>query len=181
MARYDRLVRYTVFHRAQQRCRKDPEWLDSVASATWAGFVQSLNRSPENPPSSVSAYLVRIALNQVASSLRKKELPYERLEARGNETLAVDREEAPDPLTTLSTAEDLTVLKACIESVGGDDSELLVHLDAITERRWKDAAAALGLPESTLRSRWQRLLDRLRECMEGKTGKSFAPHEPGGD
>ncbi|MCH7891292.1 MAG: sigma-70 family RNA polymerase sigma factor [Gemmatimonadetes bacterium] len=90
MARYDRLVRYTIFQRAQQHCRKDPQWLDSVASATWAGFVQSLNSSPENPPSSVSAYVVRIARNQVARGLRKRELRHESLDA-----LDID---APRPL-----------------------------------------------------------------------------------
>ena len=181
MSRYDRLVRYTIFQRARHRCRMDPEWLDSVASATWAGFVQSLNRSPETPPSSVSAYLVRIARNQVASRLRKQEQAHETLEARHIETVAADRDDTPDPLTTLSVAEDLAALQACIASVGGADSELLAHLEAITDRRWKDAAAALGLPESTLRSRWQRLLDRLRDCVEGKTGKSFAPGGPAGD
>ena len=48
MSRYDRLVRYAVFRAARDRCRKDPEWLDSIGSATWAGFVQSLNRSPDS-------------------------------------------------------------------------------------------------------------------------------------
>lgn len=181
MARYDRLVRYTIFERAQQRCRKDPQWLDSVASATWAGFVQSLNGTPENPPSSVSAYVVRIARNQVASSLRKRELRHESLDALDIEAGLADGGEASDPLMAAVALEDLTALKGCIAGVGGDDRELLAHLDAITDRRWKDAAAALGLPESTLRSRWQRLLDRLRDCVEGKTRKSFAPREPGGD
>jgi len=113
--------------------------------------------------------------------LRKKEFPYESLEAFGSETIAATGEKASDPLTMLSAAEDLTAVRACIEAVGGDDGELLVHLDAITGRRWKEAAAALGLPESTLRSRWRRLLDRLRDCVEGKTGKPVAPTRPGGD
>lgn len=181
MARYDRLVRYTVFQRSQQQCRKDPQWLDAVASATWAGFVQSLNSSPQDPPSSVSAYLVRIARNQVVSSLRKQELRHGPLHALDIEACLADGPEASDPLTVAVVLEDLTILKACVASVGGDDSELLAHLDAITDRRWKDAAMDLGLPESTLRSRWKRLLDRLRDCVEGKTGKSFAPRESGGD
>jgi len=181
MSRYDRLVRYAIFERAQQRCRKDPQWLDSVASAAWVGFVQSVNRTPDRLPDSVPGYLVRIARNQVVSHLRKRDLAHDSLDALGNDALGADDEAASDPLAVVAAAEDLAALRACIESVGGDDCELLAHLEAITERRWKEAAAALGTPESTLRSRWQRLLSRLRDCVEGKTGKSFAPGELGGD
>lgn len=181
MSRFDRLVRYTVFQAARERCRRDPEWLDSVASATWAGFVQSLNRSPDDLPQSVSAYLVRIARNQTASSLRKKELPVESLDAMDADPGAPDGADDADPLRILSEIEDLTALRACMAGVDGDDRALLAELEAITERRWQDAAAALGLAESTLRSRWKRLLDRLRDCVEGKTGKSFAPEGTGSD
>jgi len=180
MARYDRLVRYTIFRGAAERCRKDPQWLDSVASATWSGLVQSLNRSPSQVPTSLAAYLVRIARNQVASQLRRRGLQHDSLDALENDTIVED-DGAADTLELLSASEDLEALRACLRAVGGEDSLLLAHLEAITERRWTDAAAALGVAESTLRSRWQRLLSRLRDCVEGKTGKSFAPGDSAGD
>ena len=48
-------------------------------------------------------------------------------------------------------------------------------LEAITDRRCKAAAAPLGMQESTLRSRWTRVRDRLRRCVAGKTGEVLAP------
>ena len=68
--RYDRLVRYTVLKMSRSRCLRDPDWLDTIASDTWTGFVRSLQRSPDNRPKSVRAYLVQTARNRCTSAMR---------------------------------------------------------------------------------------------------------------
>lgn len=181
LSRYDRLVRYTVFHASRQRSHDDPQWLDSVASATWTGFVQSLNRAPDQLPTSIPAYLARIAKNKTVSALRKRGVAAESLDAREDDAVQGVGSEAADPLEVLSMADDLEALRVCLDAVSADDRPMLGQLEAITSRHWKDAAAALGLAESTLRSRWGRLLDRLRTCMNAKGQKHLAPPGVGRD
>lgn len=179
--RYDRLVRYTILRTARQQCAHDPQLLESVASATWAGFVQSLQRHPDQRPKSVRAYLAAIAKNQVVSALRASatldaaRLP---LDDGGAPLIAATLEE---PIDTLSRLELLETLRICLMELSDDDRILAGQLTAITERRWQDAAAALGISESTIRSRWKRTLERLRSCLQAKTGLSFAPETPEGD
>jgi len=179
--RYDRLVRYTILRAAKAQCARDPQWLESVASATWAGFVQSLQRHPDQRPKSVRAYLTAIARNQVVSALRAGQamdaatLP---LDSAGNTLIAATLEE---PIDTLSHLELLETLRNCLSELAVDDRTLASQLPAITERRWRDAAATLGISESTLRSRWKRTLDRLRDCVRRKTGLSLAPGTPDDD
>ena len=168
--RYDRLVRYTVLRATPDRCRQDPQWLDSIASATWAGFVRSVRRSPDDPPQSVAAYLARIARNQCATALRQASPPVESLD-RGEDEDPLDTSvELEEPAEELARIELLDALRGCLADLNGDDRTMAAQLPAITERRWRDAASALGLSESTLRSRWKRTLDRLRRCIRRKTG-----------
>jgi RNA polymerase sigma factor (sigma-70 family) len=173
--RYDRLVRYTILRGTRERCTQDPQWLESVASATWAGFVQSVQRHPNQRPKSVRAYLAAIARNQVVSALRgdtatdAATIP---LDAASSTLITATLEE---PIDTLSHLELLETLRICLSELADDDRTLAGQLTSITERRWQDAAAALGISESTLRSRWKRTLERLRVCMSRKTGLSLAP------
>lgn len=178
--RYDRLVRYTILRGARDRCTHDPQWLESVASATWAGFVQSLQRHPDQRPKSVRAYLAAIARNQVVSALRGVPAPDDAAQSIGSfvELITATLDE---PIDTLSRLELLETLRVCLLELADDDRTLASQLTAITERRWRDAAAALGISESTLRSRWKRTLDRLRDCVRGKTGLSLAPGTTDGD
>ncbi|MEK7730394.1 MAG: sigma-70 family RNA polymerase sigma factor [Planctomycetota bacterium] len=172
--RYDRLVRYTILRGAREQCMHDPQWLESVASATWAGFVQSLQRHPDQRPKSVRAYLAAIAKNQVVSALRRGEAPdaaTQSIDSFG-ELITATLEE---PIDALSHLELLETLRICLSELAEDDRILASQLTAITERRWRDAAAALGISESTLRSRWKRTLERLRDCVKAKTGLSLAP------
>ncbi|UCE59792.1 MAG: RNA polymerase sigma factor [Phycisphaerales bacterium] len=178
MERYDRLVRYTIFGQAKDRCVRDPDWLESVASNTWTGFVRSLRRSGSQRPDSVAAYLTRIARNQTVSALRTL--------GRQAEVLSLDREESSpqieaqveEPSEAASRLEMLEALRSCLSDLDGKDQVMAGQLQAITERRWRDAAEALGTSESTLRSRWRKVLGRLEGCLRRKTGQSFAP--PGG-
>lgn len=179
--RYDRLVRYTILRAAKAQCARDSQWLESVASATWAGFVQSLQRHPNQRPKSVRAYLAAIARNQVVSALRTPSEAYAApiaLDSADHTLLTATHEE---PIDTLSQLELLETLRICLSELAEDDRTLATQLTAITERRWRDAAAALGISESTLRSRWKRTLERLRDCMRRKTGLSLAPGRPDDD
>ena len=181
MDRYDRLVRYAVFRTTKDRCLKDPQWLDSVASEAWTGFVQSIRRDPDNLPKSLGAYLVQIARNRAVSAARRS--------ARGSELpaggIAADAANIPaemnDPAEELARIELLDTLRGCLAEMDGESRKLAAQLEAITERRWREAAAALGLKESTLRSRWKQVLAGLRRCLRRKTGKNLAPGPPSGD
>jgi RNA polymerase sigma factor (sigma-70 family) len=182
MRRYDRLVRYTIFGVAKSRCRADPEWLDSAASATWVGFVQSMKRTPERRPGSLKAYLARVAYNRAISALRSDAPDHETYSLSGEEAAVSIEAELEEPAEALSRLELLEALRACVAELGPDDRAVASQLEAITQRRWIEAAAALGLKESTLRSRWKRILSQLRGCVRKRTGSDFfAPPDAGGD
>jgi len=177
MARYDRLVRYTIFRLSRARARSDPQWLDSIASAAWAGFVQSVRRDRANPPALITSFLVKIAHNQAISALRRSNPTIAR-ESAGEtlESASRDAYFTQEPAEQVERLEFLERLRACVSLLPDDDRTLTEHLPAIMDRRWRDAATALGLAESTLRSRWDRVLERLRACMRRKTGDFFAPN-----
>ncbi len=179
--RYDRLVRYTIFRVTKDRCAKDPHWLDTIASNTWTGFVTSVRRNPDNQPRSPKAYLVRIARNQVVSALRRSR-PAEELagETQDVEVAAIESS-VEEPADLLERMELIEVLRECFAGLSEDDRTLAEQLEAIMERKWRVAAAALDLSESTLRSRWKRVLERLRQCVEQKTGVGVAPGRSAGD
>ena len=169
MDRYDRLVRFTVLRQAGQRCHRDPQWLDSVASATWSGFVQSLRRDPDRLPKSIRAYLVQITRNQTISALRRSPVEMASLDVDSDRADT----EADGPGDALERLEGLELLRTCLAGLDENDRALVTQLGLITQRRWRDAAAALGISESTLRSRWQRVLGRLRAEMRGKGLEDF--------
>ena len=181
MDRYDRLVRHTIYRASKDRCVKDPQWLDSVASATWAGFVHSAQRDPESRPRSLSAYLAQIARNQVASATRGVSRGHASLDSDAGAGRLDVKATLEEPVDTLSKLEELEALRGCLAELDAADRNLTSQLGLIARRRWKEAAEALGLSESTLRYRWDRVLARLRRCIERKTGESFAPGGGGGD
>lgn len=166
MTRYDRLVRYVIFRASPSRFRRDPHWVESLASATWLGFTQSVQRRNTGCPTSVQAYLVRIARNQVTSELRRA--GSERVQPESDKSNYIDKIAArvEEPAELISRLELLEVLRLCVSKLSAEDRALIGQLAAITERRWVDAGRALGLPESTLRSRWSRTLERLRRCLD---------------
>ena len=84
-------------------------------------------------------------------------------------------------LTEMDRRRVIEVVRGCFAQLDEDDRTLADQLEAIMDRKWRVAAAALGLSESTLRSRWKRVLDRLRRCMERKTDVGVAPGRFGGD
>ena len=169
MERYDRLVRFTIYRTARTYCDRDPHGLDSIASEVWTGFVRSLQRDDSGPLASVRAYLCRVAFNRAVSVLRVHP-------AISNETSMSDEEQAesfqdskaPDPMLLSMELEELEALRNCVDAMNDEDRTLVSELPMIMERKWREAAASLRLPESTLRSRWDRILKGLKACMEEK-------------
>jgi len=181
MERYDRLVRYTIFRASRERCVRDPQWLESIASATWTGFVQSVQRHPDDRPRTLATYLARIARNHTVSAIRAAQPTPEVID--GHEdidslSIAATSEQPADELDRL---ELLEALRTCIGALDEDERVMASQLTAIMERRWQDAADALGVKESTLRSRWKRTLERLRACIEQKTGERIARDDVSSD
>ena len=182
MDRYDRLVRYTVLRASKSRCTRDPQWLESIASATWVGFIRSIRQNPDLRPRSLRAYLVRIAGNQVVTALRSSQRDGGTVSIEPGGDGASITAGIEEPIETLARLELLDVLRTCLNELGLDDRTMIPQIHAITERRWKEAAASLEVSESTLRSRWQRVLERLRTCVKRKTGAiSFASKGPTDD
>lgn len=183
LAEHDTRVRYVIFRVAGGRCRRDPQWLDSVASRAWSGLIDWQRNAQGAAPDSVGALVCRIARNQAISALRA-----EGRRAAGKaagapkdvaEIEAVD--ESVDPADAAERLDDLAALRGCLAALPAEDRALSEALDLIVNRRWREAGEALGMTESTLRSRWNRVLERLRACLAGKTGKSFARRREPGD
>jgi len=173
MDRYDRLVRFAIFRLSKSECRRDPHWLETLAGDTWMGFVRSLQRSPELRPKSVKAYLTTVARFKVVSARRRVSPPSEMyVETEELTEIEVDHN---DPLDLLSDLESLNSLNDCVRELSEPDQSICTQIEAIVDRRWIEASATLGMTESTLRSRWKRVLERLRECLRRKTGRDFAP------
>ncbi len=171
MDRYDRLVRFAVFRMARSECRRDPQWLDSRATGIWQGFIQSMKRAGNTVPNSLKTYLLQVSRNHVISALRRKTPPWDQGEGP-KATTEPDLIEATDcnPSVIVEELDSLSTLRDCISGLNEGDQALLARLEEIVNRRWVEAAGSLGMKESTLRSRWKRLLDDLRACVEGKTG-----------
>jgi RNA polymerase sigma factor (sigma-70 family) len=166
VGRYDRLIRYTIFQTSRRHCERDPGWLDARANETWTGIVQSLRRSgPSRIPPQISGYFVRIAKNKCLDAAKRADaravIPIE--EGRADLEPA-DVETSPEML--LQGAEELERLQACLSRLSLEEQMICAEIGLIMERRWKEAAARLDLAESTLRSRWGAILDKLKGWLE---------------
>lgn len=183
---YDRLVRYAIFHGFKTHCARDPSFLDARASEVWSGFVESIRRAGSAPGGTLKAYLTRIARNKCSDYLRRARRDPAAPAAGGTDAPAAEQPVArdADPLATLIDFEQIEVLRRCIDGLPQSDRNLLQELDLITNSRWSEAARRLEMAESTLRSRWDRLVTRLRTCVEKnlpEIPESFAPRGPSGD
>lgn len=181
MDRYDRLVRYTIYQAVRTICTQDPQWLDAVASTTWTGFMRSIKSGHEPVRGKLSAYLVRIARNQTISALRKQRPDRAVGGDVAIESLSDQISELEGPGELLARLEHLGLLRKCLEGLDQEDRILLAQSEAILARRWQKASQALDMAESTLRSRWKRLLGRLEACMAQEMENTFAPKADRGD
>ncbi len=177
MARYDTVVRFAIHRYSGTLSRRDPDWLDSMASTVWTGLIDSLTRDLDNLPASVKAYLLQIARNQTIDAIRRVER-----RTRLEEKAALSVPDAPpDPADIVAEFEQIEALRRCVDGLSDADKDIYAQVDLIVARRWREAAAALGVAESTLRSRWKRILADLKACMGGRAGGSFAPRGSASD
>jgi RNA polymerase sigma factor (sigma-70 family) len=182
MQRYDRLVRYAIFRACRTHCLRDPDWLDLIAQDTWTGFVRSMQRATGPLPRDLATYLLQTARNRSISAMRSARPASEEADPPdvpvGGEVAA----SGPSAPEVLSRVEELVRLRSCVERLPEADHLVCGQLVAIMGRKWQEAAAALGMPESTIRSRWKNILSALRSCMEGQGSvHPFAPSGGGGD
>ncbi|MBI3835387.1 MAG: hypothetical protein HY287_13750 [Planctomycetes bacterium] len=177
MDRYDRLVRYTVFQRARAICVRDRDWLEAVASDAWMSFSRTLISNPFQRPKSVSSVLFTVATRRTISALRERgTVPTGGTSSIHFDELSGAVHSAPDdPSDTISRLELLESLRAALKGVEPDETRMLGLLGLIMERKWGEAGAELGWPESTLRSRWSALLEKIRRRLRKETGDSVAP------
>jgi len=179
--RYDRLIRYAIFKAGRRHCMRDPSWLDARANETWTGIVAALRRRGRAAiPPALPAYFVRIARNKcldaVAEADAQRTIPIEaalREGAGGEVTGAND-----DPHVMLENLEQLSVLRDCIARLNEDEQVICSEIGLILDRRWREASDRLDMPESTLRSRWGNILDKLKACLEQKSSKKFRAPGP---
>ena len=176
--RYDRLIRYTIFKTGRRHCERDPGWLDARANEAWTGIVSALRRRGRNAiPPNVPAYFARIARNKsldaVGKADQRQTIPFDPTGDAATQEPQTETE--ADPLQMLQGVEELAALRACIARLSEDEQVVCSEIGLIMERRWKEAAQQLEMPESTLRSKWGHILDKLRLCLEKKKSKSFAP------
>ncbi len=160
MHRYDRLVRFAIFRASRNPCLSDPDWLDTVAADTWTAFLRSFTVG-KGPDSALKSYLVSIARNKAVSAIRAAQRTLPALTADGYEEI----DDRAVPADLLGELEDIERLHAAIKTLNTEDQRILNQADLTTARRWEEAADVLGMPESTLRSKWKRILERLREVM----------------
>ncbi len=168
--RYDRLVRFTIYKRCGQLCMRDPYLLESIASDTWVGFINSMRkRGPNDLPLNLSTYLIQAARNRSTDVLRRSKDEFQSLD--GEETVReVVADAEVDPGKISDRLEELEALRECVASLSQEDQRVYSQIEAISLRKWNVAGQALGIAESTLRSRWTRILNRLKSCMESKLG-----------
>jgi len=168
MDRYDRLVRYTIFRTAREQCVRDPQWLDAVAVDAWNGFLQSARRGSAIE-TGIARYLTGVARQQAITALRRA-AAFARQDQRRESTDSLSQLATADsdPAGLAANLELLAALRECAALLPEEDQLVMGQLSAITQRRWVEAATTLGLSESTIRSKWGRILDRLRICMEKK-------------
>ena len=181
MGRYDRLVRYAAFRLCRAECMRDPAFLDARASEAWTGFVRSVQRAGSKPPRNLRTYLIQIARNKCADALRRAELT-----AAGDAGIAGDDLgliEAPSTASVelLIRAEEVLALRECLEKLSPVEKKICDQMEYLAAGRWKHAAQILGMPESTVRSRWSGIVAKLKACLEKRISKSFAPPPGLGD
>ncbi len=168
MKRYDRLVRYTIFRGCRGRCAADPHWLDARASETWTGFVQSARRPGFQPPDDLASYLIQVSRNKCRDALRIAGAIVSQTSFGEDEALSQHIIANEDTADLVERLDDLAALRQCMADLDDQDRTLCGQLPLIMERRWKEAADNLGLAESTLRSRWEKVLQTLRNRLGRK-------------
>lgn len=172
--RYDRLVRFSIFKTGRRYCQKDPDWLNARANEAWSRIVERLRwrESPSNFPAYFSQISRNTCLDAIARADRREAF---RIAEYGSDGNPIDADDEADPAAVIEHLDQLDAIRSVIPSLSQADRQILDEVGLIVDRKWREAADRLGMAESTLRSRWEGILARLRTGLSEKKSKSFAP------
>lgn len=127
---------------------------------TQQAFVEAaLNFDEYRGDSQLSTWLYGIALNLVRNHLTRA--PQRRYRFEDEESLAELPGQAPDPERQLNLNQQVLLMQRELADLGPEMRELLL-LVSLDEMSYEDAAAQLGLPVGTVRSRISRARAHLR-------------------
>jgi RNA polymerase sigma-70 factor (ECF subfamily) len=157
-----RLHNRTLFRTARAILRDDAEAEDAVQDA----YLQAHRKLGSfRGESKLSTWLVRIAANEAL--MRRRRIP--RL-AEPPELEGVS--DAPGPQDDAERAEMRRLLEAHIDALP-DGYRTVFVLRALEELSVEETAAALGIPQATVRSRYFRARGLLRTWMAGDVGPTL--------
>lgn len=179
--RYDRLVRYAVFRLCPGECRRDPMFLDARASETWTGLVRSVQRAETGLPKKIKTYLIQIAKNKCADAMRRGEPALNTEGEAAGDAIGELQAPAQASVDLLIRAEEILALRECIDQLSAREKRICEQMEHLVSGRWRRAAEAVGMPESTLRSQWPGIIRKLKACLEKKTSRNFAPSRRSSD
>ncbi|MCG3131903.1 MAG: hypothetical protein FLDDKLPJ_02713 [Phycisphaerae bacterium] len=165
MRRHDALIRYTVFRFSRDRCRADPAWLDDIAASCWAALVERA-RTGGTTPDNLPGLLVTLARNRTITAVRAEDRSLART-VRYAQQRSVEDNLSEDASTVIERFEELARLRDILAGLDEPDRRILAELPLILDRRWTEAARRLDMPESTLRSIWAALKDKIRSAWPG--------------
>lgn len=160
MRRHDALIRYTVFRFSRDRCRADPAWLDDIAASCWVALAERA-RSDRAVPDNLPGLLVTLARNRTISAVRTEDRAIDRA-VRYAQQRTSENDLSEDASTIIERFEELNRLREILATLEESDRRILAALPLILDRRWTEAARRLDMPESTLRSIWATLKDKIR-------------------
>ena len=125
-------------------------------------FVKVWESAPDyRPQGSPMAWLLTIARNQARSRLRQSGRQV-LLDEEAWNTLPAGLSSIPD--------EDRLVLQEALARLGSEDRQIVL-LHAVTGLKHREIAVLLGLPLSTVLSKYHRGLKKLKSLMKGENGQ----------
>ena len=156
----------TLYRTARAILRDDAEAEDAAQEA-WVKAYRSLGTFRGG--SKLSTWLVRIAANEALMRRRRR--------AAAPAAASIDEQDlvcdAPGPESEAQRAEARRALETRIDALP-DDFRAVFVLRALEELNVAETAAALGIPEATVRTRFFRARGMLRESLGPDARDAFA-------
>jgi RNA polymerase sigma factor (sigma-70 family) len=145
---------------------------DAAADAAQEAFISAYRNLKSFRGGSFKAWLLRIVTNATYDELRRRQrrptTPLEPVDAEDEEIESprwlTDPGESPEDAAVRSELSG--AIQGCLEGLPLDFREVVVLVD-IQGMDYEEAAAAMGRPVGTVKSRLARARLRLRDCLQG--------------